>query len=40
MLEFNPDMDLIFVNEEGEIVEHAMVKELLRSSFTKENLNE
>lgn len=38
MMEFNPDMDLVFVNEKGEIVEHAMVKDLLRSSFTKENL--
>ena len=40
MLEFNPSMDLIFVNDQGKIVEQAMVKDLLRSSFTKENLNE
>jgi cytidine deaminase len=39
MLEFGPDMDLIFVNEEGHIVEHALVKDLLRSNFTKEDLN-
>lgn len=39
MLEFTSDMDLIFVDEEGEIIKHATVKELLPFSFTKESFN-
>ncbi|HEC65268.1 MAG TPA: cytidine deaminase [bacterium] len=40
MMEFNPDMDLIFVNEDGKIVDVAMVKDLLRSSFVGDEIIE